>query len=320
MSLKNSVFGFSIFPFLLIGFISFSNVLQAQLPANVHKVLSLGASITYAGDYITDIEAYYKVHYPEKQIEFINLGLPSETVSGLSEPGHAGNAFPRPDLHERLDRILAQIKPDLVITSYGINDGIYMQFDQERFQKFKDGMAWLNSRLSKTGARIIHLTPSVYDGLVAGNPDYSTVIDRYTNWLLDQRRIAKWEVIDVYYPMKKYLEAHRKVDRKFSLDGFSLAKDGVHIGEAGHWLIARGVLGYLGEKEVNTAASVNATLKIVPKGTEILKLVAQRQMIMKDAWLTATGHKRPGMNTGLPLPEAQDKAAVLDQQIMDLMK
>jgi hypothetical protein len=39
---------------------------------------------------------------------------------------------------------------------------------------------------------------------------------------------------------------------------------------------------------------------------------------MKDAWLTDTGHKRPGMNKGLSLAEAQAKAAELDKRIRQL--
>ncbi len=117
-----------------------------QLPPNVHKVLFLGNSITYSGQYVTDIEAYYIIHYPQLHIEFMNAGLPSETVSGLSEPGHAGGRFPRPDLHERLKRVLALTKPDLVFADYGMNDGIYMPFDEqprpfevEQSQKVWDG-------------------------------------------------------------------------------------------------------------------------------------------------------------------------------------
>jgi hypothetical protein len=40
----------------------------------------------------------------------IDAGPPSETVSGLSEEGHAGGQFPRPDLVERLTRVLAVTK------------------------------------------------------------------------------------------------------------------------------------------------------------------------------------------------------------------
>ena len=72
----------------------------------VHRIVILGDSITYSGQYIDYLEAYAVTRFPERTIEFINLGLPSETVSGLSEPGHAGGAFPRPDLHERLARVL----------------------------------------------------------------------------------------------------------------------------------------------------------------------------------------------------------------------
>ncbi len=40
---------------------------------------------------------------------------------------------------------------------------------------------------------------------------------------------------------------------------------------------------------------------------------------MRDAWLTATQHKRPGLPVGLPLPEAQGKATVLAQQIHQIL-
>ncbi|HAO48254.1 MAG TPA: G-D-S-L family lipolytic protein, partial [Runella sp.] len=55
------------------------------IPPQVRRVLFVGNSITYAGSYVTDIEAYFVTHYPQRSIEFINVGLPSETVSGLSE-------------------------------------------------------------------------------------------------------------------------------------------------------------------------------------------------------------------------------------------
>ena len=38
--------------------------------------------------------------------------------------------IPRPDLHERLERVLTQTKPDLVFARYGMNDGIYLPLIQ----------------------------------------------------------------------------------------------------------------------------------------------------------------------------------------------
>lgn len=264
-----------IFLLPILGF--FSGVAWGQpIGAGVHRVLFLGNSITYAGGYITDVEAYFDSRHPHDTVEFINLGLPSETVSGLSEPGHAGGRFPRPDLHERLHRILEKIHPDVIFACYGMNDGIYMPLDEERFQRYKEGMQWLHDTLVKaTGARVIFLTPPVYDELRGGKSGYA----------------------------------------EFGIDGFALTADGIHPGEVGHWLMARGVLLYLGEKEVTRFSSIKRAMDAVPDGEKILELVGERQSFMKDAWLTWTGHKRPDMKVGLPMEEARGKAVEIEGRL-----
>src|SRR5207237_312442 len=94
------------------------------------RVVFLGDSITNAGMYVQYLDAYLVTRFPDQKFDLINLGLPSETVSGLSEPDHP---YPRPDLHERLERVLNKTKPDIVVVCYGMNDGIYYPFSQERF-------------------------------------------------------------------------------------------------------------------------------------------------------------------------------------------
>jgi lysophospholipase L1-like esterase len=296
-----------------------SSVQAQNIGPKVKRIVFLGNSITWQANYVNDVVAYLTVHYPDRHFDYINVGLPSETVSGLSEPGHAGGAFPRPDLHERLQRVLDQTKPDLVFASYGINDGIYMPFDTVRFQKFKDGINWLHNEVVKSGAQIIHITPPVFDELRGGDAGYAAVIDGYASWLLGLRSSLKWEVIDVHFPMKKYLEAHRKVDAQFHLDGFVLSSDGVHPNEIGHWIIARQILLYLGCNEVADAPGAEQSLSKNKNGTKILKLVTERQNMLRDAWLSSTGHKRPGMPVGLPLDEALKKSDQMGQQINTLV-
>ncbi len=291
---------------------------QAIAPV-IKRILFLGNSITWAGNYVNDIEAYLRVQYPGRQFEFINVGLSSETVSGLSEPGHAGGSFPRPDLHERLGRVLEQTKPDLVFACYGMNDGIYMPFDNKRFQKFKDGINWLHDEVVKTSARLIHLTPPYYDEVRGKSAGYAAVLDRYSDWLISMKRSSKWEVIDIHYPMKKYLQAHRDIDVKFGLNGFALAQDGVHPGEVGHWIMARQILLYLGFKEVAHSPGIAESLQQIQNAPEYVKLVTERQNMMRDAWLTATKHKRPGLPVGLPLTEAQSKSGELLIKINSLI-
>src|SRR4051794_35272041 len=189
----------------------------------VRRVVFLGDSITYAGRYIEYLEAFFRLDDPKLRCEFLDLGLPSETVSGLTEPGHAGGQFPRPDLHERLDRVLKQTKPDLVVVCYGMNDGIYHPFSESRFEKFQDGIRFVREKAAAVGAKVLHLTPPVFDPvpiqsktLPAGRAEYrqpfegyDEVLQRYSEWLLAQR-VKGWDVVDVHGPMKRFLEKERQ--------------------------------------------------------------------------------------------------------------
>ncbi len=279
---------------------------------NVHRIVLLGDSITYAGQYVEIIEAYYASRFPNRDLEFLDLGLPSETVSGLSEVGHAGGQFPRPNLHERLGRVLAKTKPDLVIACYGMNDGIYLPFDEERFQKFQDGIQRLHERVVAAGAKIMHVTPPTFDEVKGGNPGYANALDRYSEWLLAQRA-AGWDVVDLHEPMNRYL-----AERRAREPNFFLAGDGVHCNETGHWIIAKQILLHLGAPDLTGTDDPAAMLAKYANGPALLKLIQQRQRMTKDAWLTDVGHQRPGMNQGLPLAEATIKAAELEIQIRQL--
>lgn len=282
-----------------------------QIPDSTKRILFLGNSITYSGQYVTYIETYLKLKHPDITFEFINCGLPSETVSGLSEEGHAGGQFPRPDLHDRLQRVLLQTKPDLVFACYGMNDGIYLPLDNERFEKFKTGIYRLHEIVIKSGAAVIHLTPPVYDE--KKGEAYAAVLDYYSDWLISLR-YSNWHVIDIHWPMKKFLEEKRLTDTTYCL-----AEDGVHPGTAGHWIIARQVLYSLGETEALKYDAVDEALSAFPNGRAILKLVEERAEIMKDAWLNSTGHNRPGMKKGVSLEAAYTKAAEIEKQIKILL-
>lgn len=287
---------------------------SGPFPDGTRRVLFLGNSITYAGMYVTGVEAYLLTHYPNLSVEFINAGLPSETVSGLSEPNHAEGRFPRPDLHERLDRVLAQTKPDVVFACYGMNDGIYLPLEEARFRAYRDGLKWLHSKLQKAGAkRIIFLTPPVHDDPRLGLRGYNRTLDTYANWLLTQRDSLHWEVADLHFPMNRYLTEKRTTDSTFKL-----AADGVHVGELGHWLMAKQILQFLGQNVAN-APDLQAALPASPRHSALLDLVKKRQGQMKDAWLTATGHKRPGMAPGLPMTEARRLYEDLDKQIQAIL-
>jgi lysophospholipase L1-like esterase/pimeloyl-ACP methyl ester carboxylesterase len=325
---NNSAMRFLITLLLIVStFASSLSGAETNLLDGVSRIVFLGDSITYGGQFVDDVEAFLVSRYLERRFEVLNLGLPSETVSGLSEPGHAGGKFPRPDLHERLGRALEQTKPDLVIACYGMNDGIYYPPGDDRFQKFQDGVRRLHERVTATGAKILHVTPPVFDPvpimartLPAGLTEYRSpyegyneVLDHYSEWLLAQHA-AGWAVVDAHGPMNRFLAEQRTMN-----PGFRLAGDGVHPDDTGHWLIASAILPALGAPgAVSQLESVQAMLSAHPRGAELLKLIQQRQRVLKDAWLTQTGHQRPGMNKGLPLAEAQRQADDLEIKIRAL--
>jgi lysophospholipase L1-like esterase len=271
------------------------------------RVVFLGDSITHGGDYIYYLEAALRATHP--RTEFINLGLPSEGCTGLSEPDHP---FPRPNIHERLDRALTKADPDVVFACYGMNDGIYYPFSEQRFAKYQAGMNRLIEKVQRHGAKLILMTPPPFDPLPKRKegkllpinaPEFSykqvyeyydrDVIEPYGEWILEQKdRVAK--VIDLHKPLKTYTENQRKIT-----PDFVLAPDGVHPNKTGHLILAQTIYQALYGKPMPD-----------PDETEVA-LVGSKQAIMHKAWLTHVGHRRPGVNDGLPLAEARAKAEAI---------
>ena len=267
------------------------------------RVLVLGDSITYAGGWVAIVSAWMEEQGLTASL--INVGLPSETVSGLSEDGHAGGAFPRPDLHERLDRVLRLVRPDVVLACYGMNCGIYQPLDEERFAAYRAGIETLHQKCADAGATIIHLTPPIYDGRPdrdhpAGDVDYEAVLATYSQWLLEKQADG-WLVIDVHTPMVEALAARRREE-----DSFTFQPDAVHPNDEGQRVIAEAVLAGLHAPPASYTAT--ALAPFLPDAT-------QRMRLLKDAYLTAAGHLRPGMARGVPLAEAEATAARLTHSL-----
>ena len=97
---------------------------RQALLKNANRILFLGDSITASGGYVVDFEAWRIMRRDAEPRPILNMGLSSETTSGLSENGHAGGKFPRPDLFERLDRVLELAKPNL---------GVCLLWDELRY-------------------------------------------------------------------------------------------------------------------------------------------------------------------------------------------
>ena len=240
--------------------------LTAPPPNGPRCVLVLGDSITADGRYTAYLDAFYATRFPDREVRFLNLGLPSETVSGLSEPGHP---FPRPDVHDRLDRALAAIKPDVVLACYGMNDGIYHPYSQDRFARFQDGILKLVSRCRDRGIRVDLVTPPPFDpqpvraslkGIQANEFGWTgpyenyeqEVLSRYAAWMLTLSGVG-FSPIDAHGIIRDHLARVRREN-----PSYHLAEDGVHLDASGQWLIAQAVLNAWGVPGVVDEAQIDA--------------------------------------------------------------
>ena len=174
-----------------------------QLVRQAERIVFLGDSITYGGKYVVYFDVWLAAQRPENPATVINVGLPSETVSGLSEPGHAGGRFPRPDLAKRLDAVMDATKPNLVFACYGINCGIYKPLDEQRMAAYQCGIPTAASPVAARGAQLVLITPPQYDDQRGklSFPD-NKVMQRYSKWLLSQRDQGAL-VVDLNGPMTR---------------------------------------------------------------------------------------------------------------------
>jgi lysophospholipase L1-like esterase len=263
------------------------------------RVVFLGDSITQAGGYVGFTTYYLEKLHPQKDFDVLSLGLASETLSGLSEEGHAGGKFPRPCLFERLDRLLEKAKPDAVFACYGINDGIYQPLDKDRFAAFQKGVTKLIEQCKKAGVKQIFLiTPPIYDFTPkAGEFNYDAVMTEYAKWET-ALKVSGVTVIDLHTAMRKARDGRTE----------PFSKDKVHPGDDGHLLMAKTILAALGVKVPDESL---AEIKTDP----LFKLVEQKRGMRSAAWMKHIGYTREKTVKPEPLGTTEVDAAKLQEKI-----
>ena len=273
------------------------------LLSKAKRIIFLGDSVTQDGRYVIHFENWLEQQRLPNDPVVINMGLSSETSSGLSEDGHAGGRFPRPDLHERLTRVLETTKPDLVFACYGINCGIYQPFDEKRFEAFRNGINRLHKQVEASGAAIIHLTPPIFDDQRSDNDfSYDDVMTKYSAWLVN-RRADGWCVFDQHTAMKNELEWRRELDPQFFFQ-----RDGVHPTTEGQALLGEILVRNLGGG------------RLPNRDKRLAELVKKRSKVRQFSYLTTAGHLRPGVPKGVSIEEAEVEAEKLSRQIEELVK
>ena len=292
------------------------------------NIIFLGDSITQGGTYIAYLQTYLWELYPDSNYNLINLGLGSETASGLSEDDHP---FPRPHIHTRIDRALAEAKPDLTFICYGMNDGIYHPQSKQRFQAHKKGMEKLIDKVKTTDSEIILLTPPPFDaqtkrlngrtlasknalefGYKTPYENYDFVLKDYGKWILEKRDGVALS-IDIYTALKNDLSTIRKTNPTYRYG------DGVHPNDRGHYIIARTILKTLNAPGIDSLLDYSA-LPANNSIAKVLPLILERHRFISASWREHVGHSKPNKEAVPPLGEAIVQAKSKENEIRAIIR
>jgi lysophospholipase L1-like esterase len=269
----------------------------------------LGDSNTYSGGYIAMLDAWLNSDQGSKpKVRLLNLGMSSETASGLSEVDHP---FKRPCIHERLEKILTVTQPKVVFICYGMNDGIYQPPNSETQMAYEVGMLKLAKRIKQSGAKVICLTPPIFEpepvaakgqlgpsaagrfAYFAPSKIYDETLGKQAAWCLKNEFFAD-AVIDIRSLLIEEKQRMQEENADFAYSG-----DGVHFGDVAHGLIAEKILATLGAPSAVIAQYPSA---------EALAAASKRMQLLRDAYLSATGKNRPGLAAGYPVWYAEQLA------------
>lgn len=280
------------------------------------NVVFIGDSITDYGTFPSIIETYFTINNSLNKFNFINIGLSSETLSGLTEPTHP---FHRPCVFERLNKIIETTKPDLAIVLYGVNDGIYYPFSDQRFQAFKDGVKKIVDTLHATGSKVALMTPTPLDHLSLNSPMFSDsadefsfngiyefyddVMSEYSSWI-KECKLAE-QVVDVRSALIEFFDERRKINPNFS-DG-----DGIHFQLFGNYIIAKAI----GEAVFGAKLEMQRSKEY----KKLYHLILKKNILLHKNLKETIGHSSPSKDKFLPNHLLEKEVGKIEKKIDNLV-
>ena len=191
---------------------------------NGDKILFLGDSITYRGNFTRMVQAHLSDRFPSAGFTFYNAG----------GPGDAGQ-----QVLARIGAVLAQ-NPQVVLLCLGMNDAYNAGAYQTDFPYYMDQIV---TTLQGAGIRVALLTPGIVDlsAPTAMAPDYNTRLRWEADWVLTYAASKGLPAFDVNAEMDAANTA-----LKAALPGACMIPDSVHPDPAGGWIMGLGALKALG--------------------------------------------------------------------------
>lgn len=196
------------------------------------RVVFLGNSITDGGHYHSYIWLYYMTRFPDMHLTILNAGIGGD---------RAENMF------NRLDGDVFNKKPTVLITTFGMNDTGYFEYNQPGADDYADRQvkasgdwfAKIEERYKKLPyVNIVLMGSSPYDetAKIENNPfkNKNRAMMRIVDFQKKSAQENGWQFIDMNAPMTQINEQMQKIDPSFTLCG----GDRIHPDNEGHMVMA----------------------------------------------------------------------------------
>jgi len=226
--------------------------------ANGDRVVLLGNTLIEREQRYGYWETLLTSRYPDRNIQFRNLGWSGDTVFG-----EAWAEFDTPEVgfRRRKEHVLA-LKPTVIMLGYGLNESFEGEAGLPRFLK---GLDQLLESLAPAKARIILLSPPRHEDLGRPLPDpteHNKNLRLYTRALRQVAAKRAYAFVDLYDTMTPAAGHKPRV----------LTDDGIHLTAYGYWKSAFTLEYQLGISPAGWAVEVNAHGRVKSGSPKVSKI------------------------------------------------
>lgn len=253
------------------------------------RAVFLGNSITDGGHYHSYIWLYYMTRFPDMKLTVLNAGIGGDRAI---------------DMLGRLDGDVFSKRPTVLITTFGMNDSGYFEYNGDQPEKFADekvkesydAYKQMEERFKKLeNTKIILMGSSPYDetAVIKDNTPFKNKNKAMLRIVDFQRESAKengWQFFDLNRPMTELNQKFQQKDPAFTLCG----GDRIHPDNEGHMVMAYLFLkaqGFTGKEVADINIDASKASVISSSNCEITNLKK-----------TATGMSFDYLANSLPYP------------------
>jgi lysophospholipase L1-like esterase len=227
------------------------------------RIVMIGDSITEQHLYSNYVEMWTVTRFPAWNLTFRNTGIGGDTSGG-------GN--------NRFKRDVVSYKPTALTVDFGMNDGGYGRFDEQRFNNYLKGLQGMANQAKAAKIRVAWITPQPLDGPEQGKTaltGYNQTLEKFSEGVQEIARKNDGLFVDQFHPYLAVLDKARGASDKYNR---ITAGDAVHPGPPGQALMAASILKGLNfptqvsSAEIDLAAGPKA---LVTKNCKVTHLAAK---------------------------------------------